>query len=673
MKRLLYTLLFIYAYTGANAGKITSPNGKLCVDFNIDNGILSYSATLDGKVMLTKSYLGIRTDIGDYTKGLTMKDVRESKVDTIYYMHGTKKSCNHYIANRTEIDFTIPNGQRTMTLEMQVSDNAIAYRYHFDGAKTNHLDEPRHMIVYSEASSFNFPSQTSTFLCPQIEGKHIGWMGTKPSYEEDYKADAAMTEKSAFGYGYTFPCLFHVRSLQNGKDTENGWVLISETGVGSNYCGSRLSDYDKENGYTIAYPEATENHGFGSQYAGITLPGATPWRTITMGTTLKPIVETTISYDVVNEQYKAREEYKPGRYTWSWLLWQDNSINFDDQKKFIDVSAAMGFEYCLVDNWWDTQIGREKIAELSKYAQSKGVHLMLWYNSNGYINDAPQGPRNCMNTSMAREKEMSWLESIGVKGIKVDFFGGDKQQTMQLYEDILSDANRHGIQVIFHGCTLPRGWEKMYPNFVASEAVLASENVYFSESHAKAEGFELTMHPFSRNATASMDWGGCIMNRYLNKEDNAETRHRRHTSDIFEMASGIVNQSRINAVILQPSNLETLPDFELDFLKGLPTTWDETQFIDGYPTKYVVLARKTITTSEKEGEWYVAGLNGESSPKTLTLSLPMFACKTVTYYTDAPVKKGEVFPTPLKKTLKVDKNGMAKVTLQGMGGFILKM
>lgn len=204
----------------------------------------------------------------------------------------------------------------------------------------------------------------------------------------------------------------------------------------------------------------------------------------------------------------------------------------------------------------------------------------------------------------------------------------------------------------------------MYPNFVASEAVLASENVYFDEHHAKNEGFELTMHPFSRNAVASMDWGGSIMNRYLSKDN--KSRHRRYTSDTFEMASAIVNQTSIQCICMQKSNLEELQDFELDFLRTVPTTWDATMFIDGYPTKYAILARQ-------HGEnWYVAGLNGESTAKTLTLYLPMFAGKEVTYYTDeAPKKGGSTFLNPVKKTLKVDKKGNAKVTLQGMGGLIL--
>ena len=179
---------------------------------------------------------------------------------------------------------------------------------------------------------------------------------------------------------------------------------------------------------------------------------------------------------------------------------------------------------------------------------------MLWYNSNGFENDAPQTPRQIMNNSIARKKEMAWMKKIGVVGIKVDFFGGDKQETMKLYEDILSDANDYGLEVIFHGCTMPRGWERMYPNYVSSEAALASENVYFTDYHAKKEAFEMTMHPFSRNAVASFDWGGVMMNKYFSKDN--KSRHQRYTSDVFEMATAITNQSSVNCICLYPNNLQ---------------------------------------------------------------------------------------------------------------------
>ena len=320
----------------------------------------------------------------------------------------------------------------------------------------------------------------------------------------------------------------------------------------------------------------------------------------------------------------------------------------------------MGYEYCLVDNWWDQNIGRERIAELSKYAQSKGVSLLLWYNSNGHWNDAPQTPRNCMDTPMARDREMAWMKSIGVKGIKVDFFAGDKQETMKLYEDILYDANRYGIACVFHGCTIPRGWERMYPNYVASEAVLASENVFFGEHAAIQEPFELTLHPFCRNAVGTMDWGGVIMNKYLSPDN--KSRHTRKTTDLFEIATAFTNQTAVQCIAMQPNNLDELPQVELDFLKGIPTTWDETRFIDGYPGKYVVLARRHGT------QWYVAGLNAQKEPLSLTLDLSQFNVKT--QFVDQTDKRKNVIGVQMLP-LKADKKGFSKITMQPNGGIVL--
>ena len=626
--------------------RVSSPNGSLVVTVSDAEGKLSYTATLDGKQMLAPSALGMQTSLGDLTKELSIVNSQLSTVANSYSMRGTKASKVDYKANALTINLQNKDGVKFSIL-FQVSDNDIAYRYQMP-RQTIRRREYKRVRILSEVSGFNFPEGTTTFISPQI-GPETGWEQTKPSYEEGYSNDAPMDKASQYGHGYIFPALFHLPT---------GWALVSETGVTSGYCGSHLSDYQAGSGYTVAYPDKGENNGFGTDFAAIPLPGETPWRTITLGSTLKPILETTISYDVVKPRYQPSTDYKAGRYTWSWLIGQDNSINYDDQVRFIDLASAMGFEYCLVDNWWDQNIGRERIAELSKYAQSKGVHLLMWYNSNGFWNDAPQTPRNCMNTAIAREKEMSWLESIGVKGIKVDFFGGDKQQTMQLYEDILSDANRHGLQVVFHGCTVPRGWERMYPNFVASEAVLASENLFFGEGATISEGFDLTLHPFCRNATASMDWGGIIMNKFMSTDN--KSRHSRKTTDIFELASGITMQTSVQCVAMQPNNLQELPQFEMDFLRELPTTWEETRFIDGYPGKYVVMARKATN-----GKWYIAGLNAQKEPLALTLDLKAFGDLTKLLVDDKQMQ-------PVQTALKKDKKGKIKVVIQPNGGMIIK-
>ena len=630
---------------------VASPDGRIDVSISDDGGRLRYETCLDGVQMLQPSALGLLTTAGDFSKGLQIVGEESRSVNETYKMRNTKASHVYYCAN--ELTFKVKNaaGQQ-FSVQFRVSNRDVAFRYLLE--RQGKDGDTKRTRVLRELSAFNPVGGTKTFLCPQI-GPETGWEQTKPSYEERYLLDQEMNVRSQFGLGYTFPCLFRVPSSSNAQRStlNNYWMLISETGVTSQYCGSHLSDYTAGEGYAIAFPHEGENNATGSVEPSVTLPSATPWRTITMGSTLAPIVETTVAYDLVSPLYQPSIAYKGGRYTWSWLVWQDESINYDDQVQFIDLASKMGFEYTLVDNWWDERIGRDRIAELSRYAQERGVSLMLWYNSNGSENDAPQTPRDCMSTSIARHREMAWLRSIGVKGIKVDFFGGDKQQTMQLYEDILADANLYGIQVIFHGCTLPRGWERMYPNFVASEAVLASENVFFNPYHAQNEGVELTLHPFIRNAVASMDWGGVIMNKYLSRDN--KSRHRRATSDMFEIATAITNQSEVNCIAMQPNNLGELPAIELELLREMPTQWDETRFIDGYPGRYVVMARRHAD------RWYIAALNGTGEPLSLDLSLPMLDGTAFTLYTDGKQKAYDAM-----KTAKV------KLKLPALAGALIK-
>jgi hypothetical protein len=625
----------------------------LCVDFNLKNGMPVYSVKYDGKTMLDESPLGLTTNIGDFTKGMKFVKSNTAKVDKEYTMNRSKFSKINYKAN--ELIVSMVNGRRhPMEICFRVSNNDVAFQYRI--AKRGETGSIR---IMSEATGFDFPTHTTTFLTPQSDPM-IGWKRTKPSYEEEYKFDAPMTEKSQYGHGYTFPGLFHI-----GND---GWVLVSETGVGSNYCGTRLSDMKGDGLYTIELPMEGENNGNGTIEPALALPGATPWRTITVGNTLKPIVETTAPWDNVEPLYETANNYKFGRGTWSWIVWQDGSINFNDQKKYVDLAAEMGYEYVLVDNWWDTNIrrtGKNNIEDLIKYAQSKGVDVFLWYSSSGYWNDIEQGPINHMDNPIIRKKEMRWMKSLGVKGIKVDFFGGDKQETMRLYEQILSDADDNGLMVIFHGCTLPRGWEKMYPNYVGSEAVLASENMVFQQHFCDEEARNTALHPFCRNTVAVMEFGGCFMNRRLAKGNKSGTTRR--TTDCHELATTILFQNPIQNFAITPENL--LPESEggapkvsMDFLREVPTVWDETRFIDGYPGKYVVLARRHGQT------WYIAATNATKEPMKLTLDLSSMLQKgdVATLYSDNAKTR-----EPEKSELKIRKANKVTLTIQPDGGAVI--
>ena len=639
-----FTLCLAVASLPAVAETVSSPDGKVVVDVNAVDGVPTYSVSYDGRPFVHPSPLGVVTDGGDFSKGLVLSAASPVEaVSESYTMPNTKKSDIKVNANRAVYSFT-KDGKKVMDVTFHVADNDVAFKYTlFPQGPTMCY------VVEEEATAFKLPDGTTTFLCPQ-SGPMGGFARTSPSYETAYTADGAMG-KNGWGEGYTFPCLF-----RNGDD---GWMLISETGVDGSYCASRLLWDDKSKEYTIGFPQKGEMNGLGSTTPGISLPGDTPWRTITLGNSLAPIVETTIPFDVVKPKYAPGKQYQSSKGTWSWIIKMDPSCNFDEQKRYIGFAADMGYNTVLVDALWDTQIGYDKMEELARYGKSKGVDLFLWYNSNGYWNDAPQGPRGRMDNTPARRKEMKWMQDNGIRGIKVDFFGGDKQDMMRIYEDILTDANDFGIQVIFHGCTLPRGWERMYPNFAASEAVLASENLHFSQGSCDAEAFNATLHPFIRNTVGSMDFGGSALNKYYNA-DNAPRGSKRVTSDVFALATAVLFQSAVQHFALAPNNLTDAPAWAIDFMKNVPTTWTETMFIDGYPGKYVVLARKN------GDKWYIAGVNAQKEPVKATLALPMLkAGSEVKLYSDNDALEGNL------STAKINKKGEIKVTIPCNGGLVI--
>lgn len=647
---LLVCLCSAMLNTYAEDIQVASPDGKLVVDVALSGGQLTYAISYDGETALKPSPLGLVANYGDLSTDLTLIGQETRSIDSRYEMNRTKVAHVHYVANELRVQVENGKGQ-PLAVVLRVSNNDVALRYEVDKP-----GETGAIRVMEEKTGFRFPEETTTFLTPQSDAM-IAWKRTKPSYEEVYKADAPMTDKSQYGHGYTFPALFHTGSL---------WTLVSETGVGSRYCASRLSDYQGDGLYQIAFPMAEENNGNGTPEPAFALPGVTPWRTITVGNTLKPIVETTAPWDNVEPLYETQHDYQFGRGTWSWIVWQDNSINYDDQVRFINLAAQMGYQYTLIDCAWDTNIGWDRMERLVEYARSQGVGIFLWYSSSGYWNDITQSPINHMDNSIIRKKEMAWLEKIGVKGIKVDFFGGDKQETLRLYEEILSDADDHGLMVIFHGCTLPRGWERMYPNYVGSEAVLASENMVFGQSFCDNQAFNACLHPFIRNAVGCMEWGGTFLNRRLAKGNNSGTV--RKSTDAFELATAVLYQNPIQNFAITPENLNSeedggAPEASINFMKQVPTTWDETRFIDGYPGKYIVLARRHHAT------WYVVGVNATGEPLKLTLDLSdyMEAGDNVQLYSDN-LKNQDPKYEAKKLVLSPAK---VKLTMDTHGGFVL--
>ena len=663
MKKKVFMLLALMGLTlAAQADEtVTSPDGKIQLTLSVTDGTPTYRVAYDGQELIGPSALGLVTNMGDYSRDLKLGEVKTADVKDSYSLRNIKTSHVDYEARELTAQF-LQRDRRVLDITFRVSNRDVAFRYTIQSLR-NRGGETLSCLVKEETTAFQLPGEATTFIAPQSKPM-TGFARTAPSYETTYTIDEPVG-RNGWGNGYTFPCLFKVpaavtpgKAGKSGKaakaakaEPANLWVLISETGTDGNYVGCRLLN-EQGGKYRIGFPQDDEMNGWGSTSASVALPANTPWRTITVGP-MENIISTTVAWDVVAPKYKASKQYEYGKGSWSWIIGMDSSCNFDEQKRYIDFSAAMGYRSVLVDALWDKQIGYDRIAELARYGKSKGVGLYLWYNSNGSWNDAPQSPKGIMDNVLKRRQEMKWMQQAGILGIKVDFFGGDKQPMMKLYEEILSDANDFGLLVIFHGCTLPRGWERMFPNYAASEAILASENLHFSQGFCDSEARNCgCMYPFTRNVVGSMDFGGSALNKFYNADNKRGSR--RVTSDVYALATAVIFQSAVQHFALAPNNLTDAPDWAIDFMKKVPTTWDEVKFIDGYPGRYLIMARRS------GDKWYVAGINATDQPIKQNLTLPMFDGNVQLYMLD---KKSEAKLNKKKQlAIEIPTNGGVVVT-----------
>jgi len=590
---------FLLSATHLEAGEVASPDGHVRVDVALVDGSLRYGVTLDGATLLEESPLGLVTSAADLSRGLTLAEESEvTRVRDEYPLHIGKKSRAVYVANRGVTTVESATGAR-VSVVVQVSNDgvALAYRLHGDAA-----DE---VVVERELTGFALPEGSHGFLHPMHVARS-GWMRTNPSYEAHYSIDQPVGVPSSDGRGWCFPALFRVG--------DEGWVLISETGVDGGYTGTHLAHESPGGVYRLAFPQRNENLPTDPIAPTVTGDAQTPWRILIVGRTLAPIVESTLATDLVEPLFESDRVFPPGRSAWSWVFLKDGETVYETQREFIDMAAELGWEYVLIDSMWDQQIGRERIAELVDYAAGKNVGVWLWYNSNGPWNDAPQTPRNRMYDREVRAREMEWLRGIGVKGLKVDFFGGDKQSGMRFYDGLLRDAARFGLSMNFHGTTLPRGWERMYPNFVTNEAVMGMEFVTFEQGNADLEAQHATVLPYARNVVGPMDFTPVILSVPLGLQPDPP---QRRTTDAFELALPVLFFSGVQHFGITPAQLGAQPEHVTAYLRRLPVTWDETRHVDGYPGRFAVLARRSGET------WYVAAINGEAQGREIAIPRPL--------------------------------------------------
>lgn len=640
-KNILLVLVLVGMNVWAKAQQVTqlqSPDKSIALNvFLSASGEIQYTVKKSGANVIQPSALGMTMKGHDFKQN--MKLLTTSKPERItesYQTKNAKKSKITYQANQLIVSF-INEEEKKMDIIFRLSNDGVAFRYSFPWIKNKET-------IIEEHSSFAFDKKAKAWLQPMSEAK-TGWEKCHPSYEEHYLQDIPVGTASPLKSGWVYPALFK---------TNNTWVLITEAALDGTYCGTRLINVSASSVYSIGFADPREVFTGGGFLPENNKPWFTPWRIITIGS-LKTIAESTLGTDLSPASaLKDASFAKPGKASWSWINSKDDNITFNEQKKYIDYAVDMRWKYCLVDADWDTKIGYDSIKILSDYAAKKNIGLLLWYNSAGDWNTVKYHPKDVLLTKEGREKEFSRLQAMGIKGVKIDFFGGDGQSMIQYYIDILNDAAKYKLLVNFHGATLPRGWQKTYPHLMTAEAIYGMEMVTFEQHAADVQANHCAMLPFTRNAFDPMDFTP------MNLTGLTSSNCIRKTTPAFELALSVLFLSGIQHYAQSPEGMVKVPDDVRSFLKKLPDYWDDVKFLEGYPGKYAVIARQS------GNRWYIAGINGDAAPRKINLDLTSFKKSKATLFTDG--SGSELFS---KAILNAAGQKKCDVTLNANGGFVM--
>lgn len=611
--------------------KIDSPSGILSVNIQSgDEGVTySVSSISSGKevIVIRPSKLGLQRNDASFAENITIQGLSGVKeISDSYTMLTGKQKNLAYMANEATISLKNRSGQQ-LDVVFRIFDEGLAFRYVFPEQTAGTF------TVVAEQTAFQISEGAECWMSPYEPSNNYG----QPGYEKDYYQVKA-GDVSPDSIGWAFPLLFK---------TGSNWLLISESGLDENYCGTHANNEKGSSNYTIAFPEANERYGKGEVSPSSTLPWKMPWRFIVVGETVADVYESSMVHHLA-EPCKLEDTswIKPGRSSWEWWA-STGGRNVENLKSFIDLAAEMGWEYSLIDGGWP-RMHEGSVEQLVSYASQKNVGLSIWYNSGGRRDSTQKDEDFLMFNPDTRDKEFARVAALGIKGIKVDFFASDKQNTIKLYLDILRDAAKHHLLVNFHGCTLPRGWSRTYPNLMSMEAIRGAECYRYSKTYPEMAAKFNTIAAVVRGAVGPTDYTPVAI---------TDNKYPRQTTLAHELALAVVYESGIIHFADKPDGYLNLQEKAKNYLKAVPAIWDETRLLAWEPGELVVVARR------KNENWFISGINGKNEQQNVEIQLPVeFA--NATLITDGESIDG-------LKTENIENLKSHKLTLEPNGGFVI--
>ena len=615
MKKFLILLTISFGALSLSAQQPVSPNGKLTIT-NSGKGI---SVNYQQQEVLNIPVVGYEGIKNNRTK---FKPV--GKVTANYQMLAGKKStctnqANEYVAKLSG----------NLQLVLRLYNDGAAFRYELSNLKGK---------LPKEQTAYMIPEGTKRWML-QWSDSYEGFYPMSTTGKIKPIGRMAGVVKSPEGYNlrWGFPTLV--------EPQKGVFMLLSEANIERNQAAACLYT---EGDLLRVTPDVNEVNLRGKWHS--------PWRIAIIGN-MQDLIQSTLVTDV-SEPCKLNDTswIKPGVVSWIYWAYNHGSNDYNIIKKYVDMAVTLKLPYVLIDAEWDEMKDGRTIEEAVAYANQKGIKPMIWYNSTvGWIDGAPT-PKYRLNKPEDREKEFAWCEKIGVAGVKIDFFSGDCQRDMTYCIDLLECAAKHHLLVNFHGATVPRGWQRTYPNLMSTEGVYGAEWYNNVPTFTNVAASHNTTLPFTRNIIGPMDYTPCTF---------SDSQHPHITSDAHELALTVLYESALQHLADKPESYLVQPQQVQDFFGKLPTTWDETRYVSGYPGESVVLARRSGET------WYVAGINGTDNKKVLDVDLSFISgAKCVQTFADADPAQYQLSGN--KDWLITQGNQIPKqIATQPRGGFVL--
>jgi hypothetical protein len=603
MNKLIFSLIAVLLACQSEAQNqwtVSSPDKLHQLVLSLNKGNLTYQVLSGKATVVQPSVMGIESRQERFSNNLSFVRTTSRGINEQYSLLIGKRKENKAVGQETSVVFKTKSNS-LLQVDMRAYNDGVAFRYSFP-------DRGKKLIITGEQTQFVIPTNGKAWM----QNYDIPTDYT-PAYEGVFANGIPIGSNAKDSGGWALPALFQ---------TGNHWLLIAESNLDKNYFGIRLDSNCTGGIYKATLPMASEAKGVGSIHATATTPFATPWRVFILGRNPGAIVESNLVHHLAAPNKIGNADWvKPGRASWSWWGDHESSRSLQKLKNFVDLAKEMGWEYSLVDANWNILQGGGTIQDLVQYANAKGIGLLFWYNSGGPHNVVTEQPRDIMHDPVKRKAEFKKLREWGVKGIKVDFFQSDKQSIIQQYHDILVDAAREQLMVNFHGCTMPRGWSRTYPNLVSMEAVRGAENYGWGKEYARDAPFLNNIYTYTRNVVGPMDYTPVTFSDYECCPHTTTNAHELALSVLFE--TGILHFAD------RAAPYQSLDAKIKDFLRTVPVTWDDTRWIEGEPGKGTILARRSGNV------WYLAGSNGENVRKSYSLHLPFLskqAYKAVFFY-----------------------------------------